>query len=249
MQEPVKTPQTAQGEAAPTEGVVCDTPPPPTPQNTVSGAPGVPYGLKVKDFKHINGKKRKRHSSTQAGKRGWRRRFIEALKHTPNVAYACQKAGVSNTIPYIVRAKDKEFGKAWADALDVGIQGLERAVHDRATYGVPRGVWMKNHKGRIVKVETVYDYSDTLAMFLLKAHRPDRYRETFHQEISGADGAPITLAAAPVVIVWPHQTGNYRVEGNGHGEIKQIEAEVVSGAGGNGANGSQGTSSGNGHTT
>jgi hypothetical protein len=99
---------------------------------------------------------------------------------------------------------------------------------------------MKDKLGRIRRVETIYDYSDTLAMFLLKAHRPEKYRELIRQEITGAEGAPITLAAAPVVIVWPHETAGQLLKGNGHeptagqGRIEDGAIDVGSETTGNG---------------
>lgn len=48
-------------------------------------------------------------------------------------------------------------------------------------------------------VATVKEYSDTLAIFLLKAHAPDKYRERTSAEISGPGGGPVqTLIATGV---------------------------------------------------
>lgn len=42
-------------------------------------------------------------------------------------------------------------------------------------------------------VESVKKYSDTLAIFLLKAHAPDKYRERAAMELTGKDGGPLQL--------------------------------------------------------
>ena len=40
-------------------------------------------------------------------------------------------------------------------------------------------------------VTKVRKYSDTLLIFLLKAHRPKKYRETIHHAVTGEDGGPV----------------------------------------------------------
>lgn len=43
------------------------------------------------------------------------------------------------------------------------------------------------------RVASVKRYSDTLAIFLLKAHAPTKYRENTKVELSGVDGGPIEI--------------------------------------------------------
>lgn len=43
------------------------------------------------------------------------------------------------------------------------------------------------------KVATVKEYSDTLTIFLLKAHRPERFRENTRMELANADGKPFEM--------------------------------------------------------
>lgn len=37
-------------------------------------------------------------------------------------------------------------------------------------------------------------YSDTLAIFLLKAHAPEKYRENTRMELTGANGGPVQIS-------------------------------------------------------
>jgi hypothetical protein len=60
----------------------------------------------------------------------------------------------------------------WQQA-DAGVDLLEAELHKRAFEGVERPVYYKGEQ-----VGTWRFYSDALAMFLLKAHRPERYRGT-----------------------------------------------------------------------
>lgn len=138
----------------------------------------------------------KRKSSTSAGKQGWQDVFIHSLGRMPNVSVACEAAHVSRQTAYEERRKRKQFADAWDSALTRGIEVLEAECWRRAAIGNRRGVWMKGPKGKIVKVEDVTEFSDTLAIFLLKAHLPQKYRETFRTEVSGPDGGKIELEHA-----------------------------------------------------
>jgi hypothetical protein len=63
---------------------------------------------------------------------------------------------------------------------------MEEEARRRAIDGVNKAVY---HKGKIVGYEKVY--SDNLLMFMLKARRPDRFRDNSSIEYSGKGGAPL----------------------------------------------------------
>ena len=90
----------------------------------------------------------------------WAPRFIELLRQTANVRLSADGAGIDRDTAYRRRQRDPEFAAAWrqaeADAVDV----LEAEARRRAL--------------------TV---SDNLLMFLLKAHRPERFRETIRIDL------------------------------------------------------------------
>lgn len=98
----------------------------------------------------------------------WRPVFIQTLRQTGNVRLACHQAGVSRKEAYRQRERVPVFAAEWDDALEDAIDVLEAEARKR---------------GMAV--------SDTLLIFLLKAHRPEKYRETIRQEHSGPDGAPM----------------------------------------------------------
>lgn len=85
---------------------------------------------------------------------------------------------------YEWRNEIPEFKEAWDKALDIGITALEDEAHRRGFEGVDEGVY---HQG--VLMGTQKKYSDTLAIFLLKAHRPEKYRERTQMDVSSADGS------------------------------------------------------------
>lgn len=96
-------------------------------------------------------------------KKEWAKPFLDGLREHANVAEACRLAEITQSLVYHDRKEDEEFATAWNDALDVGIAKLEIACRKRALHGVRNDEEIK--------------YSDTLAIFLLKAHRPEVYRE------------------------------------------------------------------------
>lgn len=120
-----------------------------------------------------NGKKGKPGTSTSAPKKGtWCKAFIEELAESANVAHSCRVAGVTTKAAYKWAKSHPDFKDEWDEALEQGISALEQEARRRAMTGTPRGVY---HKGE--KVETITEFSDTLCIFLLKAHRPEKYRE------------------------------------------------------------------------
>ena len=65
---------------------------------------------------------------------------------------------------------------------------LEAEARRRAAIGVDEPVF---YKGEVVG--HIRKYSDTLLMFLLKAHWPEKFREnvSIDQRVSGRDGGPV----------------------------------------------------------
>jgi hypothetical protein len=64
------------------------------------------------------------------------------------------------------RRTDRAFDEAWAEALEAGTENLEEVAYNRAS-----------------------QTSDTLAIFLLKARRPEKYRENIKVETELSDDA------------------------------------------------------------
>ena len=85
---------------------------------------------------------------------GWKDTFVEMLIETGNVSASARIANVSRQHAYLCRQTDPEFAARWDDAIEEGTDNLEEIAMRRAKEG-----------------------SDTLTIFLLKARRPDKYRE------------------------------------------------------------------------
>lgn len=116
--------------------------------------------------------------------------FLEALSQYGNVSAAARHAGVSRNFVYSQRGTDAQFAAQWDHALTLGTEGLEDEARRRAFEGTTREqpyFYKGDEVGRVV----IREYSDTLLIFLLKAHKPEKYRETIRQEHTGANGGPI----------------------------------------------------------
>ncbi len=92
--------------------------------------------------------------------RSWQERFIISLSKNPNVTQACKTAKVGRALAYNERGRNAEFARRWDEALDEGVETLEAEAHRRA---------MRQ--------------SDTLMIFLLKAHRPEKYRDRWDGDL------------------------------------------------------------------
>lgn len=107
----------------------------------------------------------KRTTKQTVEKRRWEDRFISAYTQCGVVSYACQAAGIGRAAVYDRREKSPAFAKRWADAEEAAVEGLEQVAIDRARGG-----------------------SDLLLIFLLKAHKPHKYRDRMTIQNDGPTG-------------------------------------------------------------
>lgn len=97
-----------------------------------------------------------------------RAKFLEAIADGKSVTSACEIAGFARFVAYDWRKVDPEFAQAWDDAVEAGTDKLEDAAIQRAKNG-----------------------SDVLTIFLLKARRPEKFKDRVYNEHVGKDGGPI----------------------------------------------------------
>jgi hypothetical protein len=115
---------------------------------------------------------------TQTEARQRHTKFLELLALTGNVSHAVKLAGLGRRSVYDRRERDPEFARDWDDALQVSYDAIEHAVRNRAVEGWEEPVF---YQGEIVGY--IRRYSDENARFLLKAKRPQEFRERV--EVSG----------------------------------------------------------------
>lgn len=117
--------------------------------------------------------------------------LLDALRQVPNITRACTLAMISPATVRGWRRQDPAFDAAVAEALDDGVDALEAEVHRRAFEGYEKPIIFQ---GQIT--DTYKEYSDGLAQFLLKAHRPDKYRERSEVQHTGSVEIAQRLIAA-----------------------------------------------------
>lgn len=113
----------------------------------------------------------------------WSKIFLEELSQVPNVTRAARLAGVSRKTAYNHKNSNDAFSAAWDEAIEEAVDLLEQEMWRRAVEGTDKPII---HKGEVTG--TMKEYSDTLAIFLAKAHRPERFRERYEHTGSGANG-------------------------------------------------------------
>jgi hypothetical protein len=87
---------------------------------------------------------------------------LKALRRNPNVAMACRAAGVNRTTAYRHRDDNEAFAVRWQNELDQAADRVEATAFKLASQGEPR-----------------------LIEFILKAHRPEKYRERSEVAVAG----------------------------------------------------------------
>lgn len=113
--------------------------------------------------------------------------FCAVLAETCNVGKACKAVDISRYTAYRWRKEIDAFRDAWDEAMQAGVTALEDEAHRRAFEGIDEPIV---HQG--VVMDTKKAYSDTLAIFLLKAHAPDKYRENSKVDLTSSDGSMAT---------------------------------------------------------
>lgn len=98
--------------------------------------------------------------------------FCAALAETCQVSKACAAIGISRTTAYEWRDEIPDFAERWDKALKIGTSVLEDEAVRRAHEGWDEPVFYKGGE-----CGTVRKYSDTLLIFTLKAHDPEKYRD------------------------------------------------------------------------
>lgn len=134
-------------------------------------------------------------------KKDWADRCIAALAKYGNISKACDTVGIGRTAFYARRNEDKAFADRASDALETATDALELEARRRAHDGLERKKFDKGEPLIDPVTGQQYierEYSDTLLIFLLKAHRPDKFRERFSHEHTGKDGKPIATVAYTV---------------------------------------------------
>lgn len=116
----------------------------------------------------------------------WPSVFLELFAECGNVSEACRGAGIGRTTAYRHRQADEAFALAWHDVEEEATDKMEAEAYRRGVKGVLKPVFQKGEE-----VGQIREFSDQLLIVLLKAHKPEKYRERIDHRHSGdAPAAP-----------------------------------------------------------
>jgi len=118
------------------------------------------------------------------------KRFLEAFASFGTVSGAAQVAGIDRRTHYKWLSVDATYGERFRDAEATATDRLESEAVRRALIGIEEPVFgnARGDDGKSLgtqQVGTVKKYSDTLLIFLLKARRPQVFREKYEHTVTG----------------------------------------------------------------
>jgi hypothetical protein len=118
--------------------------------------------------------------------------YLTAYRQTGNASAAAKLAGINRDTPYkfAERHPDHPFSDEWRQAHVEAVEALELVARQRAMEGLNEPVFgnLRGEQGQNLGtgiVGHVRRPSDTLLIFLLKAMKPEVYRERFGVDVSG----------------------------------------------------------------
>lgn len=111
--------------------------------------------------------------------------FIDELRKRGNVSEAAAASGIGRRTAYELRDRDPDFAAAWEDAINAAVDAMEGEAWRRAVEGVDEPVFGRVAKDEDGQIGVIRKYSDSLMQTLLKAHRPEKYRERAEVQHSG----------------------------------------------------------------
>jgi hypothetical protein len=132
----------------------------------------------------------------------WQRRFLEALRHSGNVAHSCTRAGISRQVAYQWRKRSGRFRRAWKQAKRSAVGRLEAEAWKRATLGYTETLKKTDARGQ-VSYEQRRRRSDQLLMFLLRANAPEKYGKRSTVEVKDGRLSPTEATAARKLLADP----------------------------------------------
>lgn len=106
--------------------------------------------------------------------------FLTVLAEHGNLSEALKAAGISRPVAMASYETDEKFAEAWRAASDEAADRLEREARRRALEGTEEPVFYQGREcGRVRR------YSDSLMLALLKAERPEKFKDRVASELSG----------------------------------------------------------------
>jgi hypothetical protein len=115
-----------------------------------------------------------------------RRLLLDNFRRTGNITLACEAAGVQRNQYYVWKEHVPGFVEAFAKPISRRPSASRPRRGAVLSFGVTRERPLL-YQGQVVTTEVITEYSDQLLMFLLRARKPEVYRDCRDVRFSGAE--------------------------------------------------------------
>ena len=122
----------------------------------------------------------------------WKPAFLTSLATTGNVTSSAAAAGITRACAYQARKEDEAFAERWDEASEEASDALEAEARRRAMQGTEKPVFYQGEQ-----CGTIREFSDTLLIVLLKANRPQKFRENMKIESDNTTRVIVEYADTP----------------------------------------------------
>ena len=153
---------------------------------------------------------KKPHRGTRRDARSVQTRKDKFLKHFSqcgSITEAAKHVPIERKLHYYWLRHDKQYAKDFQEANEIITDTLEAEAIRRATFGVEKPVGFHEVKTVVIKEDgtkevittyqpwgTTTEYSDRLLELLLKARKPEQYKERMHHSMDNIPGVPVDLS-------------------------------------------------------
>ena len=151
----------------------------------------------------------------------WIGPFLGALSEGRPVTQAARIAKITPQAVYAHRRSNRDFRAAWRAAVDLGTSLLEEEAYRRAYHGVEEPVFYQGSQ-----CGTIRRHSDGMLQFLLKARKPEMYRDMVEQ---GKGGVNVSIQAniAAVDLLRKQLTAGEVIDGDLLSQKGQIPSYTI----------------------
>ena len=108
---------------------------------------------------------------------------------------SAEAIGAGRATVYAWREEDEAFAAAWDVAVEESTDSMEREALRRAVRGTDKPVFQGGEL-----VGTISEHSDTLLIFMLKARRPNVYRDHVKVDVDAKGTAGVMLVPGLVSV-------------------------------------------------
>jgi hypothetical protein len=131
--------------------------------------------------------------------------FLRAFAQRGIILDGCEAAGVSRGAISVWRADDEWFDELFLAAMDESADVLEREAFRRAVTGIDEPVIYRGLPTMVQDANTgeqrnltVKRYSDQLLTVMLKARKPDTYRENVSAKVEHTGQTGVLIVPGPI---------------------------------------------------